>query len=156
MVIEARRINWLSKTRVRRVQRRTKRGQQLWENCSAMLFGGDMPRASRTSISFSHIARQANKFALGRSGSLLSTTTLRPLSSVMHTDVLSPGLMVSSWPLTHNLSPRSKISSHREVVVERRWSWSSVTDSDELFGKTRAVSRLPQYLHVTSASRSGG
>lgn len=32
------------------------------------------------------------------------------------------------------------------MVVDRRWSWSSVTDSDELVGRISFVSRFPQYL----------
>ena len=32
--------------------------------------------------------------------------------------------------------------------MERRWSWSRVTDREELVGRMSAVSRLPQYLSL--------
>jgi hypothetical protein len=64
----------------------------------------------------------------------------------MHTASLPPSLMLSSVPFSHSLSPFSKLASAREVVVERRWSWSSVTERDELVGRISEVSRLPQYL----------
>jgi hypothetical protein len=61
----------------------------------------------------------------------------------------SPPLMLSSVPFSHSLSPFSKLASAREVVVERRWSWSSVTERDELVGRMSEVSRLPQYLAMS-------
>lgn len=50
------------------------------------------------------------------------------------------------------LSQRRSLSNDASVadeVVDRRWSWSSVTDSDELVGRMSLVSRLPQYCSST-------
>jgi hypothetical protein len=58
-----------------------------------------------------------------------------------------PGLISSSLPLSHKVS-LTKEGSAREVVVDRRWSWSRVTERDELVGKISLVSRLPQYLRI--------
>lgn len=66
----------------------------------------------------------------------------------MQTESLPPDLISSSEPFNHSRS-EVKLASARLVVVDRRWSWSSVTDRDELVGKMSAVSRLPQYLRET-------
>lgn len=63
----------------------------------------------------------------------------------MHVARRPPGLISSSFPLSHRVSS-VKEGSAREVVVERRWSWLRVTESEELVGKMSLVSRLPQYL----------
>ena len=51
-------------------------------------------------------------------------------------------------PSKHRQDKRSlsKVGSQRDVVVARKWSWSSVTDREEFVGKISSVSRLPQYL----------
>lgn len=72
----------------------------------------------------------------------------------MHTASLPSSLMFSSVPFSHSLSPSSKPASAREVVVERRWSWSSVTERDELVGRMSEVSRLPQYLAMSVWARA--
>ena len=62
--------------------------------------------------------------------------------------------MTSSLPFSHNLDGPANSESQREVVVDLRWSWSSVIESDELVGSINAVSRLPQYLMALSACTS--
>lgn len=64
----------------------------------------------------------------------------------MQTASRPPSLIASSLPFNQSLSPVSKDASAREVVVERRWSWSRVTERELLVGRMRRVSRLPQYL----------
>jgi len=49
-----------------------------------------------------------------------------------------------------------KEGSAREVVVERRWSWLRVTESEELVGRMSLVSRLPQYLDRSQCGVSDG
>jgi hypothetical protein len=56
-----------------------------------------------------------------------------------------PALISSSLPFNQSVS-FLKHGSAREVVVARRWSWSRVTESEELVGRMSSVSRLPQYL----------
>jgi hypothetical protein len=63
----------------------------------------------------------------------------------MHVARRPSSLTSSSCPLSQSRS-FSNEGSARDVVVERRWSWSSVTDSDEFVGRISLVSRLPQYL----------
>lgn len=82
----------------------------------------------------------------GSFSSPCSTSLLIFLNSRIHTPNRPSALTASSFPFNQSLSPFSNDSSHREVVCERRWSWSSVTESEEFVGRMRAVSRLPQYL----------
>lgn len=64
--------------------------------------------------------------------------------SRMQTSSRELGLISSSTPLSQRRSLVYDASAD-DVVVERRWSWSSVTESDELVGRMREVLRLPQY-----------
>jgi len=83
---------------------------------------------------------------LGRDESLASRSERHPLSSLIQVQRRPPSLTVSSLPFSQRRSPAGNEASARDVVVERRWSWSSVTESDELVGRMSLVSRLPQYL----------
>ena len=65
--------------------------------------------------------------------------------SAMQVASRPPGLISSSFPLSQSVSLAND-GSAREVVVARRWSWSRVTDSEELVGRMSSVSRFPQYL----------
>lgn len=58
---------------------------------------------------------------------------------------LPPSLISSSCPLSHKRS-FVKVVSALEVVVDRRWSWSRVTEREELVGRISLVSLFPQYL----------
>ena len=87
-----------------------------------------------------------SRLAFGKAASFSSISLLQPLNSLIHTPNLPPSLMSSSLPLSHSRSPGAKLSSVLEVVVDRRSSWSSVTEREELVGRISAVSRLPQYL----------
>lgn len=89
-----------------------------------------------------------NSLTLGNESSFISISFLHVRNSLMHTASLPPSLTLSSFPLSHNLSAPENEGSARDVVVERRWSWSSVMDREELVGRMRAVSRLPQYLQL--------
>ena len=84
---------------------------------------------------------------LGARGSCASTAARRRFISEMQVARRPPASMDSSVPLSHNLS-LSKEGSAREVVVERRWSWSRVTESEEFVGRMSLVSRFPQYLRL--------
>ena len=75
-----------------------------------------------------------------------STARRRLFISRMHVARRPLSLISSSTPLSQSRS-LSKDGSARDVVVDRRWSWSSVTESDELVGRMSFVSRFPQYLH---------
>lgn len=70
----------------------------------------------------------------------------------MHVAIRPPSLISSSTPLSQSLSFLND-GSAREVVVDRRWSWSRVTESDEFVGRISLVSRLPQYLSTVSDRR---
>ena len=87
-----------------------------------------------------------SELTFGKEESFSSISFLQALNSLIQTHSLPPSLIGSSFPFNHNLSPFSKDSSAREVVVDLKWSWSSVTERDELVGKISLVSRLPQYL----------
>lgn len=63
---------------------------------------------------------QVSKHTLGRSMSLSSISFLQALNSLMHTHNRPPSLIGSSLPFNHSLSPASKLSSARDVVVERK------------------------------------
>jgi hypothetical protein len=75
--------------------------------------------------------------------------------SAMHVASRPSGLISSSAPLSQSRS-RSKDGSAREVVVERKWSWSSVTESEEFVGRMSFVSRLPQYLRAREGQHRRG
>lgn len=77
--------------------------------------------------------------------SFFSTSLRRRFISEMQVASLPPSLISSSFPFNHNLSFVND-GSAREVVVDRKWSWSNVTESEEFVGKISFVSRLPQYL----------
>ena len=88
----------------------------------------------------------------GAEASLSSITSfLSFFISRMQVSNRPPGLISSSLPFSHRVS-LMKEGSAREVVVLRRWSWSRVTESEELVGKMSLVSRLPQYLEDHSHS----
>lgn len=82
---------------------------------------------------------------LGIDGFLSSTCRLRLFISRIHVANLPPSLISSSTPFNHSLS-FSKDGSARDVVVDRKWSWSSVTESEEFVGRISFVSLFPQYL----------
>ena len=86
-----------------------------------------------------------SRHTLGSLAFFSSTSRLNLFISLMHVASLPPSLISSSTPFNQRRS-FSKDGSAREVVVERRWSWSSVTDRDEFVGRISLVSRFPQYL----------
>lgn len=73
----------------------------------------------------------------------------------MQTAMRLPSLISSSSPLSHRRS-LVKSAEAADDVVERRWSWSSVIDSDELVGRMSLVSRLPQYCGGRATERGRG
>jgi hypothetical protein len=62
----------------------------------------------------------------------------------MQRPVLPELTLLSSLPFNHNLSCVNCELARMEVV-ERRSSWESVTESDELVGRIKGTSRFPQY-----------
>lgn len=129
-----------------RDQMRTRRDRQLWGSCCTMQFGVGMMIAGLSAICS---PERYMKLTVGRLESFSSISFLQALNSLIHTHNLPPSLMGSSLPFNHSLSPVSNDSSAREVVVDLKWSWSSVTERDELVGRMSLVSRLPQYLWVS-------
>ena len=89
--------------------------------------------------------RHADQLTLGSAGSASSTAARSFFISRMQVDKRPPSLISSSMPLSQSRSLLND-GSARDVVVDRRWSWSSVTESDELVGRMSFVSRFPQYL----------
>lgn len=62
----------------------------------------------------------------------------------MQTSIRLSALISSSSPLSQSRS-LSNVLEVQDDVVDRRWSWSSVMERDELVGRMSLVSRLPQY-----------
>lgn len=73
-----------------------------------------------------------------------SIAFLIALISPRHLSVLPPALISSSSPLSQSLSGPDPPSRTLADVSERRWSCESVTEREELVGRMREVSRLPQ------------
>lgn len=107
---------------------------------------GPGKRSPRKPTGLGRTSQNRNVPTVGRVESDFSSSARRALISRIQVCSRPPSLITSSFPFNHSLSPASKDGSHREVVVERRWSWSRVTERDELVGRIREVSRLPQYL----------
>ena len=91
--------------------------------------------------------QSVRELTLGRLASVSSSCFLSPRISLMHVASLPPSLISSSSPFSQSLSFWNE-GSARDVVVERRWSWSRVTEREEFVGKMSFVSRLPQYLEI--------
>lgn len=140
--------------RGRQDPRLRRRDQQRWGSCCTRQSGAATRRAIAwygqhdVVLHLPLLWEQDKRRTLGKFLSLVSISFLHALSSLMQTANRPPSLIASSLPFSQSLSPASKDASAREVVVERRWSWSRVTERELLVGRIRRVSRLPQYLEM--------
>lgn len=75
---------------------------------------------------------------------LSSSAFLKPFRALMQTSIRLSALISSSSPLSQSRF-LSNVLEMQDDVVDRRWSWSSVMERDELVGRMSLVSRLPQY-----------
>lgn len=130
---------------------RRRRVRRRWESCCARQCGRGIPRStafvSRISQARSVWPDEAPSLTLSKEESPCSISFLHFLNASIHTHNLPPCWISSSLPFNHNRSFSNEASARDEVVL-RRWSWSRVTEREELVGRIREVLRLPQYLEV--------